>query len=57
METKTEMYTVQQVMSILQVSNETVYRYIRSGKLQAIRVGGLWRVRKESLDEFLGEGG
>ncbi len=49
-------YTVQQVMSYLQVSDETVYRYIRSGKLKAVRSGGLWRVSREALEEFLGKG-
>ena len=48
-----ELYTIQQITSLLQVSDETVYRHIRSGKLTAIRVGGLWRVRKEALDKFL----
>jgi len=52
----TELYTIQQVMSRLQVADETVYRYIRSGKLKAIRVGGLWRVSKEALEEFLNGG-
>jgi len=51
-----ELYTIQQVLSRLQVSDETVYRYIRSGKLKAIRVGGLWRVSREALDEFLSKG-
>ena len=49
-------YTIQQVMSLLQVSDETVYRYIRSGKLRAIRIGGLWRVSREALNEFLDNG-
>ena len=48
-----QLLTVQQVMSQLKVADETVYRYIRSGKLKALRVGGLWRVTAEALDEFL----
>ena len=51
-----ELFTIQQVMSRLQVSDETVYRYIRSGKLKSIRVGGLWRVSEEALQEFLAMG-
>ncbi len=53
---ETELLTIQQVMSYLHVADETVYRYIRSGKLKAIRVGGLWRVSREALGEFLREG-
>ncbi len=47
--------TVQQVMERLQIADETVYRYIRQGKLKAIRVGGLWRVSEKALLEFLGQ--
>ena len=50
------LFTIQQVMEHLQIADETIYRYIRSGKLRAIRVGGLWRIPSEALDEFLGEG-
>lgn len=49
----TELLTIQQVMKKLQVADETVYRYIRSGKLNATRVGGLWRVSTDELDRFL----
>lgn len=45
--------TIQQVMSRLQVSDETIYRYIRTGRLEAVRVGGLWRVTEESLQKFI----
>ncbi len=51
-----QMLTIQQVMERLQVSDETVYRYIRSGKLKAMRVGGLWRVSPEDLEKFLCNG-
>jgi len=54
--TSNKLFTIQQVMSRLQVSDETVYRYIRSGKLKSIRVGGLWRVSEEALQEFLAMG-
>ena len=37
----------------LSVNIETVYRYIRQGKLKAVRVGGLWRVRESDLERFL----
>ena len=49
--------TVQQVMEKLQVSDETVYRYIKAGKLKAVRVGWLWRVTPESLEQFLSGAG
>ena len=49
-------YTVQDVMVLLAIADETIYRYIKSGKLRAIRVGGLWRIPTEALDEFLKKG-
>jgi len=47
------MYTIQELMVKLKVSNETIYRWIKAGKLKAIRIGGLLRVTEESLAEFL----
>lgn len=52
----TELLTIRQVMSYLHVADETVYRYIRSGNLRAIKVGCLWRVSRGALDEFLKKG-
>ena len=43
-------YTVQEVMSMLRVSDETVYRWIRTGKLKAIRIGKDWRIDAEDFD-------
>lgn len=54
--TAEQLLTVPQVEKALQVSDETVYRYIRAGKLKAIRVGGLWRISEEALREFLAKG-
>jgi len=51
-----KLFTIQQVMERLQVADETIYRYIKSGKLRAVRVGGLWRIPSEALDEFLNKG-
>ena len=51
------MYTPEQVRDICEVNLETVYRWLRSGKLNGVKVGGkLWRISTESLDAFLGKG-
>jgi len=52
-----KLLTIKEVQDRLNVSDESVYRLIRSGKLEAIRVGNLWRVSEEALQEFLKEGG
>ena len=45
--------TPRQVADYLQLSKETVYRYIREGKLTASRLGRNYRVTKENVDLFL----
>ena len=52
-----ELLTVQEVMLQLKVSDETVYRWIKARKISAIRLGGLWRVSRKALDEFIQQGG
>ena len=48
--------TVQQVVDSLHICDETIYRYIKFGKLRAVRVGGLWRIPEDALREFLEKG-
>lgn len=35
------------------VSKATIYRYIKGRKIPAIKVGRLWKFRKEKIDEWL----
>ncbi|MDQ7819710.1 MAG: helix-turn-helix domain-containing protein [Armatimonadota bacterium] len=48
-----DLMTVEQVAAYLQVHRMTVYRYIRSGRLPAARVGRVYRVRRADLEAFL----
>ena len=50
-----EIMTPDQAAEYLQVSRETVYRYIRQGKLAASRLGRSYRVPKRNLDLLLWE--
>src|SRR5215218_1088586 len=50
-----DIMTPEQAAEYLQVSRETVYRYIRQGKLLASRLGGSYRVPKRNLDLLLWE--
>ena len=45
--------TPKQVANYLQVNQDTVYRYIRRGKLAASRLGRTYRIRRESVDRLL----
>jgi len=50
-----EIMTPEQAAEYLQVSRETVYRYIRQGKLAASRLGRSYRLEKRNLDLLLWE--
>jgi excisionase family DNA binding protein len=45
--------TVAEVANVMRVSRMTVYRLIRRGQLQAIRVGRNYRVREDDLSAYL----
>ena len=48
-----EVMTPEQAAAYLQVNRETVYRYIRQGKLVASRFGRTYRVPRRSLELLL----
>lgn len=45
-------YTVEQIAQMLQMHPKTVQRYIREGKLHAVKVGKGWRVSGHDLSVF-----
>jgi excisionase family DNA binding protein len=53
MEQKREIFTPEQAANYLQVDKETIYRYIRQGKLVASRLGRKYRIPKGSIDLLL----
>jgi excisionase family DNA binding protein len=53
MEPRREIYTPEQAADYLQVDKETIYRYIRQGKLVASKLGRKYRIPKNSIDLFL----
>src|SRR5215217_2085577 len=48
-----DILTPDQVARELQVDRETVYRYIRSGKLSASRLGRSYRIPRQSIELLL----
>ncbi len=48
-----EIMTPEQVADYLQLNKDTVYRYIREGKIAASRLGRSYRVLRASIDLFL----
>jgi excisionase family DNA binding protein len=48
-----EVLSPQQVAEYLQLTPDTVYRYIREGKLVASRLGRQYRILRRNVDAFL----
>ena len=53
MERTSDILTPEQAADYLQVNRETIYRYIRQGKLVASKLGRSYRIPKPSLDLLL----
>ncbi|MFN3476403.1 MAG: helix-turn-helix domain-containing protein [Candidatus Methylomirabilales bacterium] len=47
--------TILEVAKLLQIHRDTAYRYMREGKIPAVKVGRTWRVLQEVLEEWLRE--
>jgi len=51
--TGTDLLTVEQVADYLQLNKLTIYKYIRDGRLPAVKIGKVYRVRKPDIEAFL----
>ena len=47
------MYKAPEVAKILNVTRQSIYRWIREGKLQAVEIGDSLRIRQSDLDNFI----
>ncbi|GAB4117085.1 MAG: hypothetical protein Kow00103_13500 [Candidatus Caldatribacteriota bacterium] len=45
--------TAKQVAKYLQVKPLTVYQWARKNRIPAIKIGRIWRFKKEDIDNFL----
>ncbi|NLA87239.1 MAG: helix-turn-helix domain-containing protein [Clostridiales bacterium] len=45
-------YTVEQISKLLDIHPKTIQRYIREGKLRAVKIGKGWRVTGHDLSAF-----
>jgi len=48
-----QIYTTEQVAKLLQIHPLTVLKYIKAGKLRAIKLGRVYRIRESALQKFL----
>lgn len=45
-------YKLEEVEQILQLTRRTLYNYIKSGKLKAVKVGRDWRASAKAIQEL-----
>lgn len=50
---KKEFYLVEELADKLRVSNMTIYRYIKAGKVRAYKIGKEFRIKEEDFNNFL----
>ena len=46
-------YTVEEIMDILDISKNTAYSLVNSGVFHYVKVGGHYRISKKSFDNWL----
>lgn len=51
--TDDQYYSIEEVAKMLKVAYLTVYRWIKAKKLNALKAGKQYRIKKEDLDTFL----
>lgn len=45
-------YTLHEVEELLQVTQRSLYNFIKDGRLKAFKAGREWRVTREALEDF-----
>ena len=53
MEFRERLMTPEEVAERLAITPKTVRRFLREGRLKAMKVGRLWRVRESDLLEYM----
>jgi excisionase family DNA binding protein len=51
-----KLYTIEEVSEILKVTPRTIYNFIKSRNLKAVKIGKYWRVSEQALHEFINSG-
>lgn len=46
-------YSVDEIATMLRITRRTVYNYMKTGKLHAVKIGKYWHIPQESLNAFL----
>jgi excisionase family DNA binding protein len=51
-----KLYSVEEIAGILKVTERTLYNYIKSGVLKAVKIGKYWRIKHTDLENFINKG-
>ena len=54
---KKDYYTVEQISEMLDIHPKTIQRYIREGRLRAVKIGKSWRITGHDLSVFVESAG
>lgn len=49
------LFSINEAARILNVSTDTIRRMIKAEELSAIKIHNRWRIRKESVEKFIGK--
>ena len=47
-----KIFTIEEAAEYMRVSHDTIRKMIKDGELEAARVRGQWRIRKQALDDL-----
>jgi excisionase family DNA binding protein len=51
----TDLLTVDELCDLLKISPTAAYRLLASGKLKCFRLGRIWRIPRECVNEYIRE--
>lgn len=54
--TDIKVYTTEEALEVLKVTQRTLYRYIKAGQIKAIKLGREYRITEDALKDFLERG-
>jgi len=50
---KDEIMTIKDLSLYLKINEKTIYKLAKQGKLPGLKIGGMWRFKKEAIDNWM----
>ena len=48
-----EILTIEELMELLYIGKNTAYQLLKSGEIKAFRIGKVWKIPRESVNEYI----